>query len=342
MLVGISPLRISFAGGGTDMPEYYESHIGLVVSTTISRFTYVIIHDRHDSSFQAFSPDFQKHYKPTSFDKIEVQDGTEISASVIKYFNFKKGINVIIFSDVQAGSGLGTSGALAVNFVNTITKSMNKNWSNEKIAEIAYKIEREVLHWPIGKQDEYSAAFGGLNFLKFDKKRVNVIPIKLSKSSKRELEQNLLLFFVGKTRNSSRILNAQIKLIKEKNKDTIESLNYTKELAQKMYNSLKKSDITNFGYYLHEGWMAKRKFTRTVSNQKIDKIYHKALKSGAIGGKLTGAGGGGHMLLYCDIKKQKNLISEMKKLGLTQVNFKLYNKGSSILNLYDYMEKQLR
>lgn len=332
MLVGISPVRISFAGGGTDMPEYFMENEGNVVTTAINKFTYSIIQPRHDKSFQAFSPDFQKHYKPTSFNKIAIEDGTEIASSVIKYFKYKNGLNVILFSDVTAGSGLGASSSLAVNLVNTISHIKNQHWSKQKIAETSFHIGRKILHWPIGKQDEYISAFGGFNFIKFNKKRISVIPIKLKKHSQEKLEQNLLLFSLGYVRNNEKILTGQIDRIKQKNSTTMDSLDYVKDLAIQMHSSLKKNDLTSFGSLLHDGWMTKKKFTIGISNPQIDKIYQKALDTGAIGGKITGAGGGGHMLFYCELSKQKNVINEMSKIGLRHIPFNFYFNGPHVFN----------
>tara|TARA_B110000438_G_scaffold302276_1_gene359487 strand:+ start:1018 stop:2031 length:1014 start_codon:yes stop_codon:yes gene_type:complete len=332
MLIGISPVRISFAGGGTDLPEFYENHGGHVISSTINQFTYSVIQPRIDKSFQSFSPDFQKHYKPTAFNKISIEDGTEISASVIKFLKYKKGLNVILFSDVAAGSGLGASSSLAVNLVNIINYLKKEKWSKERTAETAYDIGRKILHWPIGKQDEYIASFGGFNFITFKKNKISVQPIKLKKSSKKELEENLLLFFLGDTRNSSKILTNQIEKIKNKKSETLDSLLYVKNLALDMNNSLKKSDLSNFGDLLHKGWIAKKCFSSDITNKKIDKIYEKALKTGALGGKLTGAGGGGHMLFYCEKNKQKALINSMKKVGVNQIHFKFYEHGPKIID----------
>lgn len=312
MLIGLTPVRLSFAGGGTDLPEFYEKFGGNVIATTINQFTYTIIHPRFDKSFQTFSPDFQKHYTASKYSKIEIQDGTEIASSVIKYMKFKTGINVILCSDVPAGSGLGSSSSLAVNLVNVISFLKREKLSKKQIAEKAFDIGRKILHWPIGKQDEYVSAFGGFNYVKFTKNQVTVKPIHLSNSISNELQNNLLLFREGNTRNVSTILTKQIQMIKEKNIDTINSLLTVKELALTMYDSLKQSDITKFGELLHQGWIAKKKFARNVSNSRIDKIYSFALKNGAIGGKITGAGGGGHMLFYCEKPKQENLEKNYK------------------------------
>jgi D-glycero-alpha-D-manno-heptose-7-phosphate kinase len=188
MIIGITPTRISFAGGGTDMPEYYNQNGGSVVSTTINRFTYAIIHPRYDNFFQAFSPDFQKHYSPTMFNKIKIKEGTEIASAITKYFDYQKGINIILCSDVPGGSGMGASSSLAVNLINVFSKITKTPMNKNKIAETAFHIGRNVLKWPIGKQDEYSAAHGGLNFIKFQKNKTVVTPISISNSSKKELD----------------------------------------------------------------------------------------------------------------------------------------------------------
>jgi len=172
MFIGTCPVRISFAGGGTDLPEYYEYFDGCVLGTTINKFTYVVIHPRTDKFFQSFSPDFQKYYKPKRFNKIEIEDGTEISSAIIKYLNYEDGLDVILCSDVPAGSGLGASSSLAVNFINTLNFINGKKLNSKKIAETAFQIERDILNWPMGKQDEYLTSFGGLQFFEFRQNHV--------------------------------------------------------------------------------------------------------------------------------------------------------------------------
>ncbi|KFM22152.1 Mevalonate kinase protein [Marine Group I thaumarchaeote SCGC AAA799-B03] len=335
LLIGLSPVRLSFAGGGTDQPEFYEKFGGNVITTSIDKFTYTIIHPRFDNLFQAFSPDFQKYYTASNYEKIVIRDGTEIASSVIKSMKFKKGINVILCSDVPAGSGLGASSSLAVNLVNVISYLKHEKLSESQIAEKAFHIGRKILHWPIGKQDEYISSFGGFNYIKFKKEKVSVVPIKMSKNTQKELEQSLLLFREGNTRNSSKILTKQIQMIKNRNPDTLNSLLNVKDLAKNMYASLKQSDITKFGELLHQGWVAKKKFTKNVSNSRIDKIYDLALKNGALGGKITGAGGGGHMLFYCELSKQKKLEKKLHTLGLERVQFSFYDDGPKIVQTPD-------
>lgn len=333
MFIGITPVRLSFAGGGTDMPEYFDEYGGNVISSTISKYTYSIFHPRYDSKFQAFSPDFEKHYKPTKFSEIKIESGSEIVLAAVKYLKFKTGVNIIVGSDVPGGSGLGASSALTVNLVHAITKLKNQKLSKSEEAEMAFHIGRNLLKMPIGKQDEYVAAFGGLNFLKFEKNKVNVKKVPISTSSFLELEKNLLLFFIGDTRDSSKILSEQIKRIKKRDKQIIESLNHVKNFAQDMYKSFVKNDITKVGDLLNEGWIRKKKFVKGVSNSKIDKIYEIAINSGATGGKLTGAGGGGHMLFYCEKRKQKKVIDRLTKLKLKHIEFNFEKKGSRTIDV---------
>ena len=336
MFVGMAPVRISFSGGGTDMPEYYEKYGGAVISANINLFTYLVINPRRDNSFQVFSSDFELHQRKSSYSKLEVKTGTELAISAVKHLKYKTGGDFLICSDVPPGSGLGASSTLAVNSIKTITTLKGENWKSEKIAETAFHIERNILKHPIGKQDDYISAFGGFNYITFNKDKVKVTPIKLKKSLMGEIEQNLLLFFMGVTRNSAIVLSKQLENIKDNNQDTIKSLHYVKQLADELYDSINNSDIRNVGEVLHKGWMAKKKFAKGVSNEYIDKIYESALKAGAIGGKLTGAGGGGHMLLYCESSKKERVIRKMQSLKLRHVPFNFHSGGIKVLNLYDY------
>ena len=339
MFLGMCPVRISFSGGGTDMPEYYNEFGGNVVTSTINHFTYVILNLRNDDLIQAFSSDFQIHNTSAILENLELKPGTEIPIAVLKHLNFKTGATVMVCSDVPPSSGLGGSSSLTVNFVKTLSTLQKLKWNSEKIAETSFHIERNVLQHPIGKQDDYIASFGGFNFIRFTNEQVYVEPIKINKSTFDELQENLLLFFIGDTRKNADILSNQLDNIKQRRKETIESLNYVKGLAEEMNSSLKQSDITLFGELLHKGWLAKKKFTKDVSNENVNKIYDTALENGASGGKLTGAGGGGHMLFYCEKSKHDRFIQKMEDIGLKHIRFKFNNDGPKVLNLYDYSGK---
>ena len=336
MLLGASPLRLSFAGGGTDLKEYYENFEGSVVSTAINRFTYVIVTPRQDNSFQVFSSDFQVHFKPTKYDDLKPEPGSELVVTVVKSLDYQDGANLMLNSEVAPGSGLGASSSLAVNLIKTISTLKKEKMSNAEIAESAYDIGRNKLNWTIGKQDEYISAFGGFNFIKFNNDKVTVNKISINKNSLLELEKNLLLFYIGKTRNSSTILQDQINQIEENNQETLNALHYVKELSEKMYSLLSQSDITKFGELLNIGWKSKKKFAKNITNEYVDKLYNLGIEHGALGGKLTGAGGGGHLLFYCEPSKQKNLIEKMHDQGLKQVQYKFYESGCKVLDLYDF------
>ena len=335
MLLGISPVRISFAGGGTDMPEYYEKHGGIVITSAINHFTYVIVNQRKDDKLQIFSPDFETHNVATKINTLRAKKGTELPVSIIKFLNYKKGLNLILSSDVPPRSGLGSSSSLAVNLVNVISHLNDSKISKHEMADISHNVARNILKWPLGKQDEYIASFGGFKKIEFKKDKITVSPIRTSQKTLKELEQNLLLFFVG-SRTTSSILTNHIKKIKNNDPKTMDSLSNVTDLAHDVYDSLRKSDLTGFGELLHKGWESKKRFSNNVSNPKIDKIYKTALNSGAIGGKLTGAGGGGHLLLYCEKSKQSKIIKKMEGFKLKQVKFSFFDDGAKILNLYDY------
>ncbi len=335
MLLGISPVRISFAGGGTDMPEYYEKHGGIVITSTINHFTYVIVNKRKDDKLQIFSPDFETHSIAEKINKLHAKKGTELPVSIIKFLNYKKGMNLILSSDVPPRSGLGSSSSLAVNLINMISFLKGSKISKSEMAELSHNVARNILKWPLGKQDEYIASFGGFKKIEFKKDKVKVSSIKTSQKTLQELEKNLLLFFVG-SRTTSSILTNHISKIKNNDPKTMDSLSNVTELAHDAYDSIRKSNLTGFGELLDKGWESKKKFSNNVSNPKIDKIYKSALNSGAIGGKLTGAGGGGHLLLYCEKSKQSKVIKKMESFKLKQVKFSFFNDGAKILNLYDY------
>ena len=339
MYVAISPLRISFACGGTDLPEYFNNFDGYVVSSTINLFTNIIINLRRDDSFQAFSPDYELHHKVSDFENLQLMPGTDIAVAVIKYLNYKLGADYFICSDVQPGSGLGGSSSLTVNCINTIQTIRGESYDSKKIAETAFHIERNLLNHQIGKQDDFITAFGGFNLIKFSKNDVNVIPIPLSNSSCEELSNNLMLFFIGLTRKSSDVLLPLLKSIKNNDEKTMNSLHTDKDLALELYDSLKSNDISGVAEIMNKGWKAKKQFGTGVSNDKIDKIYSSGIEAGAISGKITGAGGGGHILFYCEKQKQPKLKEKMESLGLKHIQFKFYNGKPKVLNLYEQMNR---
>jgi D-glycero-alpha-D-manno-heptose-7-phosphate kinase len=333
MLIGRAPLRISFSGGGTDLEEYHKKYEGYSVSHTIDSYTYVISKLRNDDKLQGFSPDFASHLTPKKYSATKMLQGHEIIIVGLRYMKFKKGIDMYLSTDVEPNSGLGASSSLTTNFVNVILYLQRKKRNPEKIANEAYKIGHDVLKWGIGKQDEYAAAFGGLNLYKFTKNKVIVKPINLKKSTAKELQDNSLLFHLGERKHSKGILQSQINSINQSNKTTISALHKAKELALEMYDSLKENDLTKFSDIMNKGWEAKRDFTKGVTNKRIEMVSKKAVENGAKALKVTGAGGGGHFFVYANPSKHKSIIKSLKKLGVNNVNFKYQNEGAKIFEI---------
>ena len=332
MFIGRSPLRISFAGGGTDLEEYHNKFDGYSISSTINRYTYVIAKLRNDDKLQGFSPDFASHLPPKKHHPKSVQ-GHEIVLVGLKEMNFKKGVDMYLATDVEPNSGLGASSSLTAKFVNLIAHIQKKKMSKNKIAMKAYFIGHDILKWGIGKQDEFASAYGGFNVFKFTKDRVTVNPILLNKSTQTELENNSLLFRLGDRKHSAGILNAQIRAINKSNSSTLEALHSAKDLALKMRDVLSQNDLVSFYEIINDGWKIKKRFAKGVSNPSIDNVSKVAFSNGARAVKVTGAGGGGHMYVYAEPKKHDSVKIALKKIGVSNVDFKFQRSGASIFNV---------
>jgi len=333
LLVGIAPLRISFAGGGTDLEEYHSKYDGFTISATINKFTYVFAKLRLDNKIQSFSPDFASHLPPKIFRKISMLQGHEIILTCLKEMKFQKGIDMFFCSDVTPGSGLGASSSMATNLIQVILELQNKKWNKNKIAMKAYGIGHDALKWGIGKQDEFAAAYGGINLYKFTKKKVTVNSLHLSKGTLKELQDNSLLFHIGSRAHSSKILKRQVENIKNSSKKTLEALHRQKEIALEITNSLKKNDLTEFTELLKEGWELKKKNATGITNRTIEQICKMSFLNGANALKVTGAGGGGHLYVIANPSKHKRLEKSLQKLGVKKIPFNFINKGTQLIKL---------
>ncbi|GJQ59904.1 MAG: hypothetical protein D8M57_13825 [Candidatus Scalindua sp. AMX11] len=332
MIITRSPVRISFGGGGTDMPSFYEKHGGAVVNITINKYFYSFYNPREDGKIQMISSDFQSLLSVDDFYSLKFGEGFDIPSAVIKHFRLYHGFDLFTASEIPPGSGLGSSGAVTVNMVRLCSKLKNETLTQRQIAEDAYFIQREILNLPIGKQDEYAAAFGGLNFIEFSEKDVFVEPIPIDPNVYKRLEKNLLLFFTQKTRQASKILKRQEASIKENDTSVIAAMIEVKKNAYRMKESLEGGDIKRFGSLLDEAWTFKKRMSPDITNEYLDRIYEIAMQNGSLGGKIAGAGGGGYFMFYCEEEKQENLRNAMEaeKLGFLDFNFS--EKGVTILN----------
>ena len=332
MIITRTPVRISFGGGGTDIPGFYEEHGGAVVSITINKYFYSFYNPRDDEKIQMISSDFQSLLSVDDFYSLKFGEGFDIPSAVIKHFRLYHGFDLFTASEIPPGSGLGSSGAVTVNMVRLCSKLKNETMTQRQIAEDAFFIQRQILNLPIGKQDEYAAAYGGLNFIEFSEKEVSVNPIQIDPDTKKSLEKNLLLFFTKKTRQASTILQRQEDSIKGKDTSIIEAMIEVKNNAYHINEALEVGDLKRFGSLLDQAWNFKKKMSPEISNDYLDRIYEIASQNGALGGKIAGAGGGGYFMFYCEEEKQENLKNAMASEKLAFLDFNFSDKGVTILN----------
>jgi D-glycero-alpha-D-manno-heptose-7-phosphate kinase len=333
MLIVRSPVRISFGGGGTDLPTYYQEHGGAVLSTAINKYFYTTLGRRSDRSIQIISSDFRICESWRDFAALEIKDGgLEVPVAVLK--DLKREVNVDLFlaSEIPPGTGLGSSASVCVNVLKTLTSYLHMPLSKQDLAERAFHIARNVLHRHVGKQDEYAAACGGLNFMEFlPGGGARVQAIDPGHAVITELQNSLLLFFTGAAHHSWNILAEQEKSTAERNSKSLEALHEIKELAYRMRDALKIGDLANFAGMLHESWMAKKRISHRISNSRIDSLYELARDRGASGGKITGAGGGGFLLLFCDPPSQDRVRQALAAEGLKEMTFNFDFHGAQVL-----------
>lgn len=323
MIISQTPLRISLCGGGTDFKDYYSENEGFVVSAAIDKYVFVIIKERFDDLIYV---DYSKKEIVNSVDEIQ----HELVREAAKKTGLQRGFEVSMLADIPSeGSGLGSSSSLIVGLLNAFYNYQGKQVTAEQLAREACEIEIDILKKPIGKQDQYIAAYGGLSSFKFKKDdTVEVNSINLNNGLSRKLGSNLLLFFTNVTRKSSSILTEQ----KSKIKDNKEFHNRIKELAIDASDYLNKGKIDKVGDILKENWELKKKLSSNITNEIIEKMYNIAIENGASGGKIAGAGGGGFLLCYCKRNNQEKLREALSEYR--EMPFLLERHGSKIIFNY--------
>jgi len=315
-----TPLRISFSGGGTDMPYFYSKFDGITVSTSINKFVYVTV-----KTHSNFGEKFRLNYSDTEI----VNDVKKIKnlriRETIKYFKIDEPIYINTISDLPYNTGLGSSSAFLIGLINGIFLLKNEKKDLKMISEIAFKIENKITNYSLGKQDHYIAAYGGLRKITYKKKNIDVKKIIISKKNLNYLNQNLLFLWTGKTRLSNKNLTEQ----KNNFKKNINNLKNLKQVAIKFNNLLnkKKLNLRDLGLLLDQNWKMKQKFTSGISNKYLNRIYKNAISAGCFGGKLLGAGGGGFFIFICKKELQSKVISKIKNCKI--VNIKFYNQGTN-------------
>jgi D-glycero-alpha-D-manno-heptose-7-phosphate kinase len=333
MLIVRSPVRISFGGGGTDLPSYYERFGGAVLSAAINKHFYTVLEKRDDGKIQIISADLRTVETWQDIARMDIRgNALEIPLAVLKEFGCDVSVNLFLASEIPPGTGLGSSASVCVNVTKLLATYSHVSLSKYELAERAFHIARNVLGRPVGKQDEYASAFGGLNFISFHQDgTTQVEPLSLEPDLVRELQSSLLLFFTGASHHSWTILEEQEKSTLKTDSGTVEYLHKIRKLAVPMKAALLAGELRDFGLLLHEGWEIKKRLSSKISNASINEMYECALRNGAIGGKITGAGGGGFLLLFCPQQHHKNVRSALVAMGAREVGFDFDFQGAQVV-----------
>lgn len=325
MIITRTPFRISFFGGGTDYPIWYRENGGSVLSTTINKYCYI--------NCRYLPPFFGYKYRIRYTLREETNSIPEIAhpsvRECIKFLNLDRGIEMIHASDIPAQSGMGSSSAFTVGFLNVLYALKGQVVTKRQLARDAIDIEQNVIKENVGSQDQVATAYGGFNKIDFGLgPEFSVHPVTIGKEKLENLQNHLMLFFTGFSRNASDIAGEQIRRTPEKKSELQTMLNMTYEAIDILNSSY--SDIDKFGKLLHKSWMIKRGLTNKITNPEIDRIYTSALEAGALGGKLLGAGGGGCILFFVEPELQHKVRDKLK--NLLYIPFKFENLGSQIIH----------
>jgi D-glycero-alpha-D-manno-heptose-7-phosphate kinase len=331
MLIARSPVRISLAGGGTDLAAYYVEHGGLVVSTTIDKYFYVFVNINGTETVQITSSDYHTFFRQRRGEPILWDGDLSLPRALLHEFGIDSGISLFLASEVPPGTGLGSSSTVAVALAKALGTICNLGLSKRELAEFASYVEIDKLGMPIGRQDQYAAAYGGFNIMRFSSAGVDVEPLDLDPVVEQQLEKRLLLFYTGASRAAASILRDQRAASAGADRRVIESLHDIKGMAARAIQMLRDGDLDEFGRLLHESWQAKKTLSRGISNPRIDEWYDLARCHGAIGGKITGAGGGGFLMLYCPEPTQDDVTAALEAAGLVRMDYHFERGGAVVL-----------
>jgi D-glycero-alpha-D-manno-heptose-7-phosphate kinase len=323
VIITRSPLRITLGGGGTDLPSYYEQFGGFVLSAAISKYIFISIN-------RTFTPDYFLKY--SALERVEHPEQVDhpIIREVLRAHDIGPSVEIVSMADIPAGTGLGSSGAFTVGLLRAVYAFHRDHASPGDLADEACAIEIERLSRPVGKQDQYIASFGGVKCLDFRPGgEVAVTPLAISTDTMHDLEEHLLMFFTGYSRDADRVLTEQKTLSEAGDAQMIDNLHFVKELGLRSKEALEHGDTEGFAALMHQHWEHKKKRSASMSNVSIDRWYELGRDAGALGGKLVGAGAGGFLLFYtCD---PRALRQAMAAEGLTEVRFTFDHEGSTVI-----------
>lgn len=324
-----APARITFGGGGSDLTHFFTKDNGAVINATVSIYSHAFLRKRHDSTIIIKSLDLDEEWEMSNLE--EALNNSDIKfnlfKSLLKAIKPSYGFELYIYSDFPKGSGLGGSSVVSAAVIGCFNEFRADKWDSHDMAEIAFQAERLHMNIAGGWQDQYATVFGGINFIEFKKDRNHIHSLKLSDKVLFELEENLLLFKLPKSREIEGDSIHQHQKESMKSKDVNSSVIKAVKLCYAMKDQLLRGNLTDFGYSLNKAWELKRKFSSKISNKEIDSFYAYAIKNGALGGKLLGAGGGGYFLFYVKPLDKHFFIKEMKKINLEVTDFLFIKDG---------------
>jgi D-glycero-alpha-D-manno-heptose-7-phosphate kinase len=325
VIITSSPLRISLGGGGTDLPSYYRDHTGFVIAAAINKYVYITLHE-------TFTQEIIVKYSKMEVVETPDQIKHPIVREALKLLGMDGNLHLELtsMSDIPAGTGLGSSGSFTTALLRALHCLKRNSMPARELAEQACHIELDLLHEPIGKQDQYIAAIGGITcFTYHPDGRVEFEPLRVSEETLNTLEDNLILFFTGFTRSASEILKDQDSRSKQKDSGMLDNLHYIKRIAFESKAAMERGDLRCFAALMHEHWEHKKRRTQGMSNSQIDAYYELGRANGALGGKLIGAGGGGFLMFYTEDKTRLRHV--MTEAGLREVRYRFDFGGSQVL-----------
>jgi len=331
MLLARAPVRVSLAGGGTDLESYYGRFGGMVVSAAIDKYFYAFVNPSDRPGVHISSSDYRAYYH-WSQEEAPIWDGDlRLPRALLHEFGINRGLSIFLASEVPPGTGLGSSSAVAVALVKALSTLRGQRLTAPQVAELAAHAEIEKLGSPAGKQDQYASAFGGINAIYFGPDGVSVEPLPLGTDARDALQDRLLLFFTGSSRTANDILQKQQQATHRSDQRVMASLHGLKAAAVETRKALLSGDLRRVGEIMHDSWQLKKRLSPSVSNPRIDEIYERARHRGALGGKMAGAGGGGFLILYCEPDAHDAVTEEMRRLGLFRMNFHFDFGGAKVL-----------
>jgi D-glycero-alpha-D-manno-heptose-7-phosphate kinase len=332
-----APLRISFAGGGSDVPPFPEREGGVVLNATIDRYAYGMLRPRRDRQIRIESADYGLNLS-MEVGETPIFDGRLdlVKAAIRKLGDPSSlGFDLFLHSNAPPGSGLGSSSTVMVTLIGLLKEHHNLALTDYEVAGPAYRIERVDLGLLGGMQDQYASTFGGFNYIEFDADRVIVNQLRIAEDVIHELEHNMLLCYTGATRRSDGIIEDQTARLEGGSLDTVSALRRQKELAVEMKNALLRRRVREFAGLLDQAWREKKRMSPKITTTFIDELYAAARKAGALGGKVTGAGGGGYMLFYCEFQRKHRVAEALTKMGGQITEFAFEQKGLTTWSMSD-------